>query len=80
VNVESEVHQEKELLPRDSIEAGRQIACNDEQLENADPSIRVSFDPDSNVNIESEVHPQKEFIPRDSTEAGRQIDCNDEQL
>jgi hypothetical protein len=79
MNVESEVHPQKELLPRDSIEAGRQIDCNDEQLESASSSIRVSFDPDSNVNDDNEVHPLKDLHPRNSTEKGRQIAANDEQ-
>jgi hypothetical protein len=55
-------------------EAGRQIDFNDEQPESAVDSIRVSFDPDSNVKSESEPHHEKQSTPRDSTEAGRQID------
>jgi hypothetical protein len=55
-------------------EAGRQIDCNDEQREKAFASIRVSFDPDSNVNDESDEHDEKELVPRNSTVAGRQID------
>jgi hypothetical protein len=73
------VHPHKDFLPRNSTEAGRQIDCNDEQLENASRSIRVSFDPDSNVNVESEMHPKKDLHPRNWIAAGRQIDCNNEQ-
>jgi hypothetical protein len=48
-------------------------------LESALDSIRVSFDPNSNVNDDSELHELKELLPRNSTEAGRQIDFNNEQ-
>jgi hypothetical protein len=48
------------------------------QQESALNSIRVGFDPDSNVNVESDWHQNKEPSPRNSTEAGRQIDSNDE--
>jgi hypothetical protein len=58
---------------------GIQIDVNDEQSESARASIRVSFDPDSNVNEESDSHDEKEPSARNSTEAGIQIDCNDEQ-
>jgi hypothetical protein len=51
---------------------------NDEQPESARDSIRVSFDPFSNVNDESRLQSEKEPSPRNSTEAGRQIDSNDE--
>jgi hypothetical protein len=79
VNDDIDVHPEKELFPRYSTEAGRQIDFNDEQPENADPSIRVSFDSGSNVNDDIDLHLQKEVSPRDLTEAGRQIDLKDEQ-
>jgi hypothetical protein len=42
-------------------EAGRQIDFNIEQPENAFASIRVSFDPDSNVNDDSDSHDEKEL-------------------
>jgi hypothetical protein len=58
--------------------ARRQIDCNDEQPESVLPSIRVSFDPNSNVNDESAVPSEKELLPRKSTEAGKQIGLNDE--
>jgi hypothetical protein len=56
------------------------IDLNDEQLKNAFFSIRLSFDPDSNVNDESDSQEAKEFSARDSSWAGRQIDCNAEQF
>jgi hypothetical protein len=65
---------------RNSTEAGRQIDCNDEQIESADASIRVNFDPISNVNDESDLPDKKERLARDSPEAGREIDRKDEQL
>jgi hypothetical protein len=79
VNDERHLHCEKDSSPRNSTDAGREIDLNDEQPENAFASIRVSFDPDSNVNDESVVHPLKELSPRNSTDAGRKIDLNDEQ-
>jgi hypothetical protein len=60
------------------IDRGIQINSNDEHSENAFASIRVSFDPDSNVNDKTESQDKKERSPRNSTEAGRQIDFNDE--
>jgi hypothetical protein len=79
INDESDVHDKKELSPRNSSEAGRQIDFNDEQPESAFASIRVSLDPFSNVNDESDSQSEKDSSPRNSTEAGRQIDFNDEQ-
>jgi hypothetical protein len=79
VNDQSDLHLEKDSLPRNSTDAGRKIDCNDEQPESAPDSIRVSFDPDSNVNDESDWHHWKDSLPRNSTEGGRQIDFNDEQ-
>jgi hypothetical protein len=61
-------------------DAGTQIDFNDEQSEKVKPSIRLSFEPDSNENDESDLHLAKECFPRNSTEAGRQTDSNDEQL
>jgi hypothetical protein len=52
-------------------DAGRQIDSNDEQPKSALGSIRVSFDPDSNVNDESDSQHMKELSPRNSTEVGR---------
>jgi hypothetical protein len=60
-------------------DAGRQTEFNDAQSESAFASIRVSFDPDSNVNDESNSHQLKEHFPRVSTEAGRQTDSNESQ-
>jgi hypothetical protein len=60
VNVESNVHDEKEFFPRSSTEAGRQIDLKDEQSESAFASIRVSLDPDSKVHDESFLHHEKE--------------------
>jgi hypothetical protein len=40
----------KQLSPTNSIDAARQIDCNDEQQEREFASIRVSFDPDSNIS------------------------------
>jgi hypothetical protein len=74
------MHDEKELSPTNSTEAGRQIDSNDEQPQSALASIRLSFDPDRNVNDESDVHSEKELSPRNSTEAGRRNDFNDLQL
>jgi hypothetical protein len=79
VNNESELQDEKELSPRNSTDAGRQIDANEQQSEKACVSIRVSLDPDSNVNDERESHDEKEFSPTNSTEAGREINFNDEQ-
>jgi hypothetical protein len=70
-------HSQNELSPRNSTEAGRQIDFNDQQPWNAAVSIRVSFDPSSNVNDQSESQDANERLPRTSTEAGRQIDCRD---
>jgi hypothetical protein len=55
------------------------MTLSDKHSQSAYASIRVSFDPNSNVNDESELHMAKERFPRRSTDAGRQIDCNDEQ-
>jgi hypothetical protein len=60
VNDESRQQQEKDSSPRNSTDAGRQIDCNDEQLENALDSIRVSCDPDSNSSEQSELHNVKQ--------------------
>jgi hypothetical protein len=68
----------KELSPRNSTEAGRQIDCNDEQPESVFDSIRVGFDPDSKANDESNLQSEKDPSPRNSTDGGRQIDFNDE--
>jgi hypothetical protein len=68
----------KELSPMMVTERGRQIDCNDAQRESAFVSIRLSFDPDSNVNDESEEHDEKEFSERNSTKEGTQTDRNDE--
>jgi hypothetical protein len=73
------LHDDKQPSPRDSTEAGKQIDLNDKQQDRARDSIRVSFEPDSNVSNESELHDDKQPSPRDSTEAGRQIDSNDKQ-
>jgi hypothetical protein len=76
VNDESDLHEEKELAPRNPTDAGRQTDCNFEQLWKAFDSIRASFDPDSNENDERDVHAEKELAPRNSTDAGRKIDCS----
>jgi hypothetical protein len=60
-------------------EAGRQIDFSDEQPESAHGSIRVSFDPRSNVNDERDFDNSQNRSQRTSTEAGMQIACNDEQ-
>jgi hypothetical protein len=77
--VESLQHDDKRRSSRNSTDAGRQIDFNNEQLESASASIRVSLDPDSNVSDESDLHKSKERCPRNSTEAGRQIDRRDVQ-
>jgi hypothetical protein len=74
------LHDERESSPRISTEAGRQIDCNDEQLESADAPIRISFDPASNANDERDLHDERESSPRISTEAGRQSAFNDEEF
>jgi hypothetical protein len=79
VNDESDVHNLKASSPINSTEAGIQIDSNDEQRSSALASIRVSFDPDSNVNDESDLHAKNECSPRNSTDVGRQIKGNDEQ-
>jgi hypothetical protein len=63
VNDESELHDVNEPSPRNATEAGRQIDSNDVQSQSARASIRLSFDPDSNVNNESEQD-EREFCPR----------------
>jgi hypothetical protein len=68
-----------EPSPRNSTDAGRQIDCNEKPSQKVLASIRVSFDPDSNVNNESNLHGEKEPTRRNPTDAGRQIDFNDEQ-
>jgi hypothetical protein len=52
----SELHERKERGPRNPTDAGRQIDFNDEQTENVDASIRITFDPNSNVHGEMEMH------------------------
>jgi hypothetical protein len=56
VNDESESQLEKELSPRNSTEAGRQIDFNDEQPRRAFASIRLSSDLNSNA-INSTMNP-----------------------
>jgi hypothetical protein len=58
------VHKIKELSPRNSTDAERQIDVNDEHPRNAHFSIRVSFEPDSNVNEQSESQEEKLPAPR----------------
>jgi hypothetical protein len=53
------VQNAKEASPSDSTDAGRQSNSNDEQAESVLASIRVSFDPDSNLSEESDVHSAK---------------------
>jgi hypothetical protein len=60
-------------------DAGRQIDSNDEEPSSALASIRVSFDPDSNVNDESDLHEKKDPFPRNATDAGTQMNLKDEQ-
>jgi hypothetical protein len=67
------------MPPRNPTEAGRQMDFNNSHDQNAFRSIRVSFDPGSNVNDKTDLHEQREAAPRNSTDAGRQIDLNDEQ-
>jgi hypothetical protein len=64
----------------DRSEGGIQIDESDEQLQNAERSIRESLESDSNVIIERELHPLKQDSPIVSTEEGIQIDESDEQL
>jgi hypothetical protein len=59
-------------------DAGIKNDFNDEQPRNAPSSIRLSFDPDSNVNDESDLHQQKDPPQRTSTDAGIQIVLSDE--
>jgi hypothetical protein len=67
-------------LPRTSIEAGIQIEFSDEQFENADSSIRVRWQPDSNGKVRNERPLEKQDLPRTLIEAGFQIDLSNEQL
>jgi hypothetical protein len=69
----------KHSWQRISTDAGIQIDVNDEQPESARASIRVSFEPDSNVNDERDFKLQKHLRHNISTEAGIQIDWNLEQ-
>jgi hypothetical protein len=57
-------------------EGGSEIVFNDRQARSTYLSIRVSFDPDSNINEESEWQPQKAYFPIHFTAAGRQVDRN----
>jgi hypothetical protein len=49
VNDESDVHESKELSPRNSTEAGRQTDRNEENFENELPPISCSSDSYSNA-------------------------------
>jgi hypothetical protein len=62
---------------RNSTGTGRQIDFNEEEFDSISASIRVSFDPDSNVNDETQWHEHKDNCPRSSTQAGRQNDFSD---
>jgi hypothetical protein len=46
------------------MEEGIQMDLSDKQHENANSSIRVSVDPDSNVNAESDSHRKKHDLQR----------------
>jgi hypothetical protein len=78
-NEENDLQSRKQSSPIISSAAGMEIDCKDEQPQNADSPIRVSFESDSNVNEESAVQSRKESSPMISTEAGTQIDRNEEQ-
>jgi hypothetical protein len=56
VTIERDSHPEKQALPRISREEGMQIDESDEHPNNADCSIRESFEPDSNVTVERDLH------------------------
>jgi hypothetical protein len=54
-----------------------QIDESDEELQNADLSIRDSCEPGSNVTVESDLHPEKQYSRSVRTEGGIQIDDSD---
>jgi hypothetical protein len=60
-------------LQRISTDAGTSIDRTDEQFENADSPIRVSWESDSKANIESKLHDEKQDLQRISAQAGIQI-------
>jgi hypothetical protein len=72
------VHKEKQNGPRTSTDEGMKTDFSNEQLENDCSSIRISFDPLSNVNEESERQSEKQSRPRISTDAGIQTERIDD--
>jgi hypothetical protein len=69
-----EVQEKKQDGPMISTGEGMKTDFSNEQFENDFSSIRISFDPLSNVNEESKRQSEKEFEPRISTDAGIQIE------
>jgi hypothetical protein len=61
-----------------SSDAGKWSDANDERPESAFASIRIKFEPDSNVNDDSELQRDKHSSQRISTEAVIQVDSDDE--
>jgi hypothetical protein len=60
-------------------ETGRHIDGNEEQLQKAEGSISISFDPVSNVIDGSTMQTEKRLCGTTSTDTGMQIDLVDEQ-
>jgi hypothetical protein len=74
---ESELHLWKHFDPRISILQGIKIDWSDE-YENANDSIRIKREFDSNVIDESDSQHEKHFDPRISTFLGIKIDWSDD--
>jgi hypothetical protein len=64
ISEESAWHLEKQLLHRISTDAGMQIDFKHEQYASTRTSIRLSFDPHSNINDEIKERPKKHPNPR----------------
>jgi hypothetical protein len=77
VTDESDLHFEKHFEQRISTLFGIKIDWSDED-ENANGSIRVNCEFDSNVINESDLQFEKHFDPRSSTLFGIKIDSSDD--
>jgi hypothetical protein len=79
VTVERDLHARKQDPQSCWTEEGIQIDESDEQLQNAQHSIRETLEFDSNVIAERDAHPSKQDSQIFSTEQGIQIVESDEQ-
>jgi hypothetical protein len=66
------VHEEKQLSQRTLTDEGRQMDESDEQLENANASIREKPEPSSNATVEREGQEEKQRRQRTSIDDGMQ--------